>query len=331
MPSDARVKNALAALAARIGEFRSAVAGTLDRARRTFASETGPARVGAELGAFASGRIDPAKFAMISVGAAPLDVAAKTAMEAAAKVLDAILTAANDQFVVKVPPGDSVGLAIRNRFKALGAAFAAGAVIEHVRRRTFDPARHALPVEGLPFERWSALERKLAPPLVVDVDGSDLDPFEIAPFLDGCVQLVLTVNGACAAAPLARLISPGVFVAQCDDIKGVESFADFEGPAVIALMTDGARFTHDPRRGGSEWLRLQVTRMPHASARRGPGLRSTAQQREDVGFLRMLAEQPRYPANPPDALMAAIGADGADPVERLTAWVLDQAATGTTA
>ncbi len=331
MPSDARVESALAAVAGRISLFRSAVAGTLDRARRTLESENGQARAGVELGEFASGRIDPAKFAMISAGAAPLDQAAKAALESATKVLEEIAQEDDGQFVVEVLPGRSVGSAIRNQLKVLGAGFAASELIEHVRRRTFDAAQQRRPADGLPFDRWSATERKFAPPLVVSIEGSDLDPFEIAPFVDGCVHLVLLVNGGCAPAVLSRLISPGVFVAQCEDLHAVGSIAEFDGPAVIALMGGGALFDHDPRRGGSAWQRLRVVRMPDASARRGPGSRSTAQQREDIGVLRMLAEEPRFPANPPDALMAAIGAGGADPVDRLTEWVLGRAAEGTTA
>lgn len=317
MPSDALAQDALAAVAARISVFRFAVSAKLDRARQALASETGPGKVGAELGAFASGLIDPAKFAMVSAGAAPLDAGARSAVEVASGILEDILAADSDQFLVEVPPGSSAGSTIGNRFKTLGAAFLAGAVIEHVRRRTFDPGRHGWPADTLPFGRWSSVERKLAPPLVVRLEGADLDPSELAPFMDGCVQLVLIVNGPCAPAPLARLISPSVFVAQADDVTVLEKIAHMESPAVAAIMNGPeARFVHDPRAGAAMFQRVSISRVPGAAARKSIGPRSAWQQREDLALLRSYVEL-TAPDSPRQATTF-------DPTERLTAWLIEQ-------
>jgi hypothetical protein len=317
MPSDPRVANALAAVAAQIAVFRSVVAGETDRARQTLAAELGPNQVGAELGEFASGRIDPTKFAMISAGSAPLDAVARSAMQAAAKVLECISQADNDQFVVDVLPGRSVGSAIRSRFRTLGAAFAAGSIIEHVKRRTFDTGRHTLPADGYPFEKWSSTERRLAPPLVVTVYGSDLDPFEIAPFLDGCVQIVLLVNGPCASAPLARLISPSVFVAQADDLSVLEKMSEIESPAVAAIMNGPeALFVHDPRAGAAMFQRVRINRVPATPVRKAIGSRTAWQQREDIALLRSYVE-----LTAPDSPRQG---SAVDPTERLTEWLIEQ-------
>src|SRR5665811_2641042 len=72
--------------------------------------------------------------------------------------------------------------------------------------------------------------------LVIRLDGRDLDAFELAPLIDGCVRLILLVEEPSPPAPLARLVSPGVFVAQSGDMKVLERVTDFDGPAVIAVM-----------------------------------------------------------------------------------------------
>lgn len=327
MQSDPRVGAALSALAPQIAAYRYSISATLDRAKTTLASESGKTWMGTALGAFAAGRIDPARFAMISAGSPPLDVVDRAVAERAVEVLDSILHAGDEEFFVDVQPGTSATAAIRARMTTLGSAFGAGALLELVRRRTYDPVQHGLSFAGYPFERWTTAERRIAPPLVVRLEGSDLDPFELAPLLDGCVRLVLLVNEPCAPAPLARLISPTVFVAQTGEMKLLETLAGLESPAVIGMMKGSeARFVHDPRRGVSMWQRVEVTRMPDVSPRKALGARSAFQQREDLALLKGFAEQPVLPLNPTDALVAAIGPGNVDSVERLTAWVLDQSA-----
>jgi hypothetical protein len=323
MQSDERVASALTALAPRIGLFRFAVSAALERARSTLASESGPGNARAMLGEFGERLIDPEIFAQIASGAGPLDATAHAAAERCADVLDSLLLTGDEQFVVDVSSGASLPDAVRQRLAMLGSVFAAAAIIEHVRRRTYDPAQHQLPV-GYPFELWSAGDRKLAPPLVVRIDGSDLDAVALAPLIDGSVRLVLLVSGCTSPAPLAPLVSPGVFVAQSDDTRVLDRVKDFEGPAFIAVMTGAeARFVHDPRAGASTWQRIEVTRIPTVQPRKSFGVRSAWQQRDDLAHLKSLVEQPVFSAVTGAPLVSVPG-NGADPADRLTAWLLDQ-------
>lgn len=325
MQSDERVVAALSALGPRIALFRFAVSGTLERATNTLASESGPSQARIALGDFATGLIDPDRFAMVSSGTGPLDTVDRAVVERATEALEALLRAGDEEFVVDVQAGASPAAAIRARMTTLGSAFGAATLVELVRRRTYDPVQHGLPFEGHPFEKWTAAERKLAPPLVIRLDGRDLDAFELAPLIDGCVRLILLVDEPSPPAPLARLVSPGVFVAQSGDMKAVERVKDFDGPAVVAVMNGTeARFVHDPRAGSAMWQRIEVTHMPNARPRKSLGVRSAWQQRDDLSHLQALIEQPVLPANSAEALVAAIGGTTSDPAERLTAWLLDQ-------
>jgi hypothetical protein len=325
MQSDERVAAALSVLRPRIAAFRLAVSGALERAQHTLASESGPDQARVALGDFAAGLIDPDRFAMISSGFGPLDAVGRAIVERAAKALEALLHAGDEDFVVDVHAGTSAAAAVRARMTALGPAFGAATLVDLVRRRTYDPAQHGLPLKAHPFENWTTAERRLAPPLVIRLNGRDLDAFELAPLIDGWVRLVLLVDEPCTAAPLARLVSPGVFVAQAGDVKVLERVTDFDGPAVIAVMSGAeARFVHDPRAGSMMWQRIEVTHMPVAQPRKSLGARSAWQQRDDLSHLKALVQQPVLPANPAEVLVAPGVGGGFDPAERLTAWLLDQ-------
>ncbi|HEX9128756.1 MAG TPA: hypothetical protein VF850_06325 [Gemmatimonadaceae bacterium] len=331
MQSDERVAAALSALRPRIAAFRLAVSGALERARNTLESESGPDQARVALGDFAAGLIDPDRFAMISSGFGPLDAVGHAIVERATKALEALLRAGDEDFVVDVHAGRSAAAAVRARMTALGPAFGAATLVDLVRRRTYDPVQHGLPLEKYPFEKWTAAERRLAPPLVIRIDGRDLDAFELAPFIDGWVRIVLLVTEPCTAAPLARLVSPGVFVAQVGDVKVLERVTDLDGPAVIAVMSGAeARFVHDPRAGSAMWQRIEVTHMPAAQPRKSLGARSAWQQRDDLSHLKALIQQPVLPANPAEVFVASGVAGGFDPAERLTAWLLDQSLDGIT-
>jgi len=325
MPFDEKVSATLSALGPQLDVFRFAVSSTLERAKTMLTADSGPSHAGVALGNFASGRIDPARFAMISAGSAPLDAASRTAVERAAELLETLLSDGNNEFVVEVKSGTSPAASVRARLAKLGSVFGAASLIELVRRRVYDPVQHPIPIEGHPFEKWTAGERRIAPPLVVTLDGCDLEPFELAPLLDGCVRLVLVVNGLCAPAPLARLISPGVFVAQTDDVSILAKSMDLDAPAVVAVMNGPeARFIHDPRRGGAVWQRLQVSNIPSSIPRKPIGTRSAWQQRDDLAHLESLAKQPLPLAPLIQDGSPAVAGSNADPAERLAAWLLDQ-------
>jgi hypothetical protein len=323
MPYDELTTSAIAALKPQLAAFRFIVSSTLERARQVLSSESGPAQVQSSLGDFAKGRIDPARFANIATGAAPLDNAACAAVERAIEALQSIVDAGEEQFVVNVSPGELIDERIDERLARFGALFEAATLVETVRRRAYDPQKHGIPVKGRPFRTWSASERRLIPPLVVNVEGIDLDPFLLGRFLDGTARFVLIVKEPCAPAPLARLISPGVFVAQTSDAKVVEKLNGFDAPAVVAIMSGTeALFVHDPRGGPAMWQQLEMVRMPDVTVRAPLGSRSVRQQREDLAHLKALVEPPSLPSAP----IVTQGIDGSisDPVERLTAWLLDQ-------
>lgn len=327
MQSEDRVSAALAAISPQITLYRVSVSAALDRVRSMIAAESGASQVRATLGDLGARLIDADRMAMVFSGAGPLDSASTTALERAAAILEELLNPANEPFVVDVPPGTSFIAAVRNRLSYLGLGFGAAGIHELVRQRSYDPAQHETALGGYPFERWSASERRRAPPLIVRVQGSDLDALALAPLLDGCVRFVLMIDSPTTVAPLARLISPGVFVAQCGDLQALQSVVDYDGPVVIAAMSaDEACFTHDPRAGNAAWQRVTLVRIPDVVPRKSFALRSVWQQRDDVAHLRSLAERPVWSASSADPLaMPASGSNAVfDPAERLTAWLLEQ-------
>lgn len=325
MQSEERVVSALATLRPRIAAFRLAVSGALERARSTLESESGPSHARTTLGEFGGRLIDADRFATISSGAGPLDPGARAAVERAAEVLETLLGRRDEQFFVDTPSGCSPAWSALTRLADLGSAFRCATLTERVRRRSFDTA-HYDPDYRYPFREWTNGERRLAPPVVLRLDGQDLSPFELGALMDGWVRLILLVDGPCAPAPLARLISPGVFVAQSDDAKIVEGIADFDGPAVVAVMSGAeARFVHDPRAGSAVWQRISITRVPEATPKKSLGARSAWQQRDDLAHLQALAAAPSLRATLSEEMLAGVGATNSDPTERLTEWLLAQA------
>jgi len=325
MPFDAQVSSALSAVRPQLDVFRFAVSSTLERAKALLTADSGSSLAGAALGNFASGRIDPDRFAMISAGSAPIDSVGRTVVERAIELLEPLLAGGDDAFVVDVKSGTSPVTAVRARLTKLGSVFAAATLIELVRRRVYDPTQRILSFGGHPFEKWNAGERKIAPPLVVRLEGADLDAFEFASLMDGCVRFVLIISGQCSPAPLARLVSPGVFVAQTGDAGILAKLTDLDAPAIIAVMNGAeARFVHDPRGGAAIWQRMQLSNIPSAIPRKPIGNRSAWQQRDDLAHLEALARQPLPLAPLIDEISALDGNAIADPAERLAAWLLDQ-------
>lgn len=327
MQSDDRVISALSALHPAIGRYRLAASGALERAKAMLAFEPGPGRTRAALGEFAGGRIDPERFALVSVGEDPLDAAGRAVVAHVIELLEEVLGAGEEQFLVDVAANASAGEAIRARLAGLGTVFAAARILDLVKRHGYDRARHGSPSDGYPFERWTAAERALAPPLVVRLDGTSLDALELAPLVDGRVHLLLVVDGPASPAPLARIISPGALIAQVDDASSLGGLAGFDGPAVIAVMQgQEARFVHDPRAGSSLWSRIRVDRMPTVPPRKTLGSRSAWQQRDDLAHLKALVEPPRLAHS-----AAGAGNGHVDPADRLTAWLIEQSGQAGTA
>jgi hypothetical protein len=157
---------------------------------------------------------------------------------------------------------------------------------------------------------------------VIALDGADLHPAGLAEFLDGNLKIVLIARGETSPAPLVRLITPHAFVAQTDDPAVVERLGKVDGPGIAALMPPHtARFVHDPAGGAALGQRLTVGEVPSLDGKKRSGPFTAAQQREELEQLKALQAAAAAPTN--GALVS--GAAGADPVDKLAAWLLQQA------
>jgi hypothetical protein len=321
MPSDDRALAALELLGRPVETFRSAVAATAEQVRAILGAEDAGAdaaldRARAELGAFAAARIDAARFSAPLAAERGLDARARERVRHAHETLRSIQIALDEVLLVDVPPGASLRQAVASRLAELGRAFGAAQAVQLVRHGRYRDAEHERLVRSFPFAWWNRAERRVAPPLVVIVDGADLHAGALAEFVDGAVKIVLVVRGACAPAPLARLVTPGVLVAQAGDLSALRRVASFDGPAVAALVPDGAaRFTHDPAAAPA----LSVEFVPSDVPRHAVGGSSPSQQAEELRQLALLAAAPP----PPRATLGS--APAAAQAERLAAWLLEQA------
>jgi hypothetical protein len=319
-PQD-RLRLALEATARQRVEFRSAIIAAHERAKAVLSAGGGAERAALELGRFGGGRIDAARFAALESSNATLDYSRRIRIEWAANVLRAVCAADDNAFVVTVPPGGDLRLVVARGFTELGRAFGAAATVELARAGRFESDRHADLIDGLAFEAWGKAERRAAPPLVVRVNGADLHAGRLAEFLDGGVHIVLIVDGPCAPAPLARLVSPGTAVVQTADATGVDIFSRSDGPSVMALVPSSAAcFVHDPGGGRAAWQRLRIWNRPAAAPRKSIGASSARQQIEDLRQLDALAERPSFEAAPVESLVPV---GSGDPTDRLASWLLD--------
>ncbi|MCC6928504.1 MAG: hypothetical protein IT359_05870 [Gemmatimonadaceae bacterium] len=326
MPSDPRVQLALDRLARPIGEFRSTVAGALAQAESFLAAEEPDesahvARVGVELGEFARGRLDVARFAAVAAVRPALSVAHRDRLQRAIDVLRDVLARGVALHFVDVPAASSLVAAVDAALARAGRAFGAVLAIELLRGGRYDPAQHDGLLDTFAFRTWTKAERRFAPPLVVSVDGADLHIGGLADFLDGREKLVLVVRGASPPAPLVRLITPGTLVLQTADETGLDLVATTSGTAIAALVPrEAAHFQHDPSRGREPWQRLSVWHMP-AAPRSALGGMSAWQMQEDLRQLEALAAGSSAGAG----VVRGGGEQGAEAVDVLARWLLGQA------
>lgn len=304
MPSDnitgagELAQKALAALQPRLDAFHSAVA-TAEEEIRTFVaagrdvSESRVARTVTELGSFAAGRIDAERFATLLVPAEDLSPETEDVLERAEEILSSFVVERDFHHVV-VEPGGDLRDAVKEALNHVGQVFGASRAVELARAGRYDPDQHNHYLSALPFRKWNRAERQLAPPLVVEVESEDLLPAGLGEFLDGGVKVVLVVEGPTTPAPLARLITPGTYVAQTAVAADLEGLAVSPHPGVGLLFDeerDGqARFIHDPDAGTMPWQRLQVKHMPEEpSVGRG---RRAPTWLEELAHLRTLVRKP---------------------------------------
>ncbi len=329
MPSEERVRQALDAFQAPLGAFRSSLVTTADEVRAALRTRQSTwdgrvARVRAELGPLAAGRIDPDRFATLVANHQEANPAAIELLERALETLTELVARGERLCVAEVPTAGSLYDTVVPALAEIGRAFNAARVVHEVRvgRHGGGDERR---VAVLPFSRWTKAERRLAPPLVVSVQGSELRAAALAEFLDGRQKIALVVEGECAPAPLARLIAPGTYVVQSADRSGLARLAAWDGPGIAALVPESAaHFLHDPAAGSASWERITITHVPDKVPRRTVGGLSAAQQAEELELLRSLAASPGGAQSPAAQPIAAGAAAKADPADKLAAWLLSR-------
>lgn len=327
MPSDERVTRAWAMVAGPAQRYRSAVAEALEQLHGWLARHRdGSPRVSeaaVELGLFAEGRLDAARFATLSRGGDVADARGVAAVERAVEVLTDLLAQGLALGTVHVPPGGDIYACVTGALARAGRAFGASAVAQEA-KRGIAVAPDDRRLSRYPYARWNAAERRVGMPVVVEVSGPDCRPGGLADFLDGGQHIVLVVDGECSPAPLARLITPGTFVAQVASLDELTGRAHADGPAIAAVVPEWcARFVHDPSR--TERLQVQYLPAELHPAHAGSGL-SQRQQREELALLVSLTGA----GLPQVAVQGAPRSPAGSPVATLTAWLLAQSGLSTT-
>ena len=348
MPSEALAQAALEAVRSRADAFRTAVTATAEQLRSTLGAQRHAAtttdRSSAALGAFATGRINADRLVQALTPARPTEAATSPALERALAVLEEIERRGDDLFRIALEPGEDLHSAVEAALAGAGRAFLAARIAS----KNGPDADEGQLSAGFPFRRWSRAERHLAPPLVIEVGGGDLITAGLGSYLDGNACFVLLVSGQAPPAAFARLIAPGVLVAQADDAEALQLLSGFGGPAAIAVVpTESARFVHRPASDGGLGT-IEVSHMPLQAPRRPIGSISVFQQEQDVRLLSKLANQPQ-PATATTATAAvtpSVATNGAevaaqaaghsngkhqggdapavDPVATLAAWLLSR-------
>jgi hypothetical protein len=317
MPYDATALDALQLVASAIAAYQSRVAAVADRIADYLNGDAGSHGGEAQhLGEFAAGRIDIERFSALWEERRTLDQSERAALARARDVLREIASRPGDSFITDVSPGARLTTALGNCFTDLGRGFGAMMLAELVRTGQFNTEAMDL-IHGFPRFRWTRAERGMSPPMIVILDGADLWAGEVAQYLDGNQKLVLIVRPPAPPAALVRLITPGTLVVQSCSVSGLEPLMAVEGPAVAALMPNGAaEFIHRP--GGSlAHERITISTRPTGARKAVEGWTSWQQQQEldqlyALGAAPVIApEQSSQPAS--------------DPADRLASWLLSHA------
>jgi hypothetical protein len=329
MPSDdSLVTAALAELSEPAEAFHSALARAVEELRTFVArhrvGDADPAAlVAMELGAFGDGRVDANRFAALASQPEAVDVGDLHEVERTLELLISAEAKGTDLLRARVPRAGDLREVVSRALADIGRVFG------EIRRITPVLEGHgeitggdSLP-NGYPFARWTRAERSVAPPLFVELDGGDLNVAGLSEFLDGSQKIVLVVQGSAPPAPLARLLSPGVFVMQTLDPAALAAVATTGGPAVVAVGTEGlVPFTHDPAAGSCYAERIAIEHIPAADDLSLKDFR----QSEALKHLSELATSRTPTATTGNGQPAAVAADeDAAPADRLAGWLLQQA------
>ena len=337
MPSDQttdeRATRALEVLSKAREEFRSALVTTGEELRGILEAAAGSSqerteRAAAELGAFAAGHIDIERFAAFQEAGEPVGESVAAQLEAAARTIHSLIEQGDELHLLRLEKGAELREAVYGALGRTGRAFGAARTVELARSGKYDEAVHGAWLDSFPPTRWNAREREVAPPLVVELDGSDLRAGGLADLLDGAQKIVLLVRSAAPPAALAGLISPGLTVLQVDDPADLSPLAETRGPAIGAVVpSEACLFVHLPEEGG-ERGRLTVQHMPETAPKKALGGISAFQQAEGIRQLTALAAgwglTPVEPGTPAGDGATSPGATGS-PADRLAAWILRQA------
>jgi hypothetical protein len=296
MPCESMIAAALEAMKAPAESFRSAVAAAANEvggrlATRRDAGDGRVARTAVGLGTFGARWVNAERFAALFGDSEVLDPITLARVERAFDTLSAVARAGDELFTVRVPPGGDLRDAVGAALARAGAAFAAAREAELARLGRPSEWAEDVPLT-LPFRFWNRAERRIAPPLVVEVDDGDAQTGGLAEFLDGGMKIVLVVRGTAPPALLARLITPGMMVIQSDDPADLSLLTTTGAPAIAALLEgDAAHFVHIPGEG-PVWERLEVRKLPGEGLWPVLGSFSSFQQGEELALLRAHAVAP---------------------------------------
>jgi hypothetical protein len=330
MPSEERVSLATQALAAPMSAFKSALAMTLEQIRGIQSNggsgENGRVnRFAVELGEFAQDRIDIDRFAALFAGEASMNSVNTQRIDRAYQTMSELIAQGDNLFVLNVESGGNLRDSVAKMLEHLGTAFGAARVVELSRTGRYQFSDHAQFFSAFPFREWSATERRIAPPVIVLVDGKDLSAASLAEFLDGSQKIVLVARGETTPVPLVRLITPSTFVMQATEATALERLAEWEGPGIAALVPESAaRFVHDPAVAVGRGLVIDF--VPEDKPRKPLGGFSAAQQAEELRQLTALRDgAPAGVVTTSEAPGTGSPPAAADPVDKLAAWLLQQA------
>jgi hypothetical protein len=318
MPYDATALEALQFVSGTIAAYQSRVAAVADRIGNYLAANDEAGRDGVEeqLGEFAAGRIDMERFSALWEEREALDQSQRAVLARTRDMLRDIAARPGDHFITNLSPGGRLTAALTSTFTDLGRCFGAMMMAELVRTGRFRAEDVGL-IHGYPRFRWTRAERGMSPPVIVTLDGADLWAGELAQYLDGNQKIVLVVRPPAPPAALVRLITPGTLVLQSCSVAGLEPLIAVEGPAVAALMPNGAaEFIHRPGASPAH-ERITISTKP-SGARKGVEGWTTWQQQQELDQLYALAAAPviAQEKQPQPA---------SDPADRLASWLLSHA------
>lgn len=316
MLSDERFKVAQQALRTQSASFSAAVEAAYAEVHAYLAthavrSDERAREAGLELGGFAHGRIDIGRLAAAVGPARVLTPQEETVVRRCAEVMDEVIAQREGIFTCIVERGGDLRSAVENALGEVGRAFGAALVFQAVKVGVYHAEQHDPALRAFPFRRWNRNERMIAPPLIVSVDGADLQPGVLGEYLDGRQKIALVVSGKSTPVPIARLITPGVFVLQTDAPDDLARLSAADAPGIAALLpAPAAWLLHDPTTGA-----LEVARLPDGAPRAAVGGWSTWQQEDEIALVRRLLA---------GDTVAAHGAE----VDAIANWLVAQAGLG---